>query len=144
MMKNATENVSCLDKFTLRKVQDTLTQDISTIPDSLQTWITHYLRLAVSGVLSEAMTKKIALHLSRFHAFFVEAYGHDRISTVLKRDVVAWQNGLKDQGLTHREIGANPGNRVDIASSFRSRSGMLLSTRQVYIQFRSGSTQGIV
>jgi len=104
MTKIAADNLSYLDKFSLRKVQDTLTQDISTIPDSLQTWITHYLCLAVSGVRSEAMTKKIALHLSRFHAFFVEAYGHDRISTVLKRDVVAWQNGLKEQGLAHSTI----------------------------------------
>ena len=65
MTKNAAEKVSYLDKFTRRKVQDTLTLDLDTIPDSLQAWMAHYLRLAISGVRSEAVTKKIALHLSR-------------------------------------------------------------------------------
>src|SRR5260370_37153542 len=101
MTNNATKNVSYLDKFTVRKVQATLTQDITSIPDSLETWISHYLQLAVKGVRSEAVTKKITLHLSRFHAFFVETYGHDRISTCLKRDVVAWQVGIKEHGMAH-------------------------------------------
>jgi site-specific recombinase XerC len=104
MTKNAAEKVSYLDKFTVRKVQDTLTRDIGTIPDSLEAWMAHYLRLAVSGVRSEAMTKKITLHLSRFHTFFVETYGHDRISTCLKRDVVAWQAHLEEMGLAHSTI----------------------------------------
>lgn len=104
MTKNTAEKVSYLDKFTIRKVQSTLTQDITSIPDSLETWMAHYLQLAVKGVRSEAVTKKITLHLSRFHAFFVETYGHDRISTCLKRDVVAWQTSLKEQGLAHTTI----------------------------------------
>lgn len=38
-MQNLAKNVSYLDKFTVRKMQDTLTQDIDSIPDSLDTWI---------------------------------------------------------------------------------------------------------
>ena len=63
-----------------------------------------YLRLAVSGVRSEEVTQKIALHLSRFQDFFRESYGHDRLSTVLRRDVVAWQKQLLSQGLAHATI----------------------------------------
>jgi|SRR5229473_2939388 len=103
-MQRPAKNIAYLDKFTVRKVQDTLTQDINSIPDSLGAWMAHYLHLAISGVRSEAVTKKIALHLSRFHTFFVGAYGHDRISTMLKRDVVAWQTSLKELGLAHSTI----------------------------------------
>ena len=45
------------------------------------------------------MAKKIALHLERFASFYKEGYGHERISTVLRRDVVAWQQALVAQGL---------------------------------------------
>jgi site-specific recombinase XerD len=34
----------------------------------------------------------------------METYGHDRISTCLKRDVVAWQAHLQEQGLAHSTI----------------------------------------
>jgi integrase len=69
------------------------------VPDSLAAWATRYLALAVVGVRSEAVTQKIALHLDRFVGFFIESYGHDRISTCLRRDVLAWQRQLVDQGL---------------------------------------------
>ncbi len=87
-----------LGKFTSRKVKDALGRDDET-PDSLHAWIERYLALAVTGVRSEAVTDKIALHLGRFAAFFHEAYGHDRISTLLKRDVREWQRSLASQGL---------------------------------------------
>jgi integrase len=58
-----------------------------------------YLRLAVTGVRSEAVADKIALHLQRFLTFFSDRYGHDRISACLKRDVVAWQQQLREEGL---------------------------------------------
>jgi integrase len=59
----------------------------------------HYLRLAVTGVRSEAVADKIALHLQRFLSFFSDRYGHDRLSACLKRDVVAWQQRLRGEGL---------------------------------------------
>ena len=63
-------------------------------PGRRATW-----RSPSSGSAPPAVTQKIALHLDRFVAFFVESYGHDRISTCLRRDVLAWQQALVDQGL---------------------------------------------
>jgi hypothetical protein len=57
------------------------------------------LALAVVGVRSEEVAQKIAFHLDRFVAFSIEGYGHDRISTCLRSDVLAWQRALVDQGL---------------------------------------------
>lgn len=65
----------------------------------LGAWVEQYLGLVVAGARSVEVAKKIELHLSRFVAFFVEAYGHDRVSTVLQRDVIAWQRALVEQGL---------------------------------------------
>ena len=56
------------------------------------------------GVRSDAISQKIALHLRRFQTFFVETYGHDRLSTCLRRDVQAWQNSLQTQRLAHSTI----------------------------------------
>ena len=67
--------------------------------ESLSAWITRYLTLAVVGVRSEEVADKIALHLQRFAAFYEEAYGHERIRNVLKRDVLAWQRSLSEQDL---------------------------------------------
>src|SRR5947209_5384242 len=75
-----------------------------TMPDSLEAWMLSYLELAIEGVRSEAVTQKIALHLRRFQTFFFEAYGHDRLSTCLRRDVQAWQHSLQAQGLAHSTI----------------------------------------
>jgi integrase len=69
------------------------------LPDSFAEWAARYLTLAVIGVRSPEVTHKIARHLDRFVGCFVESYGHDRITTCLKRDVVAWQRSLVAQGL---------------------------------------------
>jgi hypothetical protein len=42
------------------------------------------------------VAQKIALHLDRFVGFFQASYGHDRIGTCLRRDVLAWQRALVD------------------------------------------------
>ncbi len=96
--KNATATAQQLASFTSRKVTglaDTLSE---AIPDSLTAWMARYLTFAVVGVRSPAVAEKIALHLDRFVQSFTESYGHDRAGTVLKRDVLAWQRSLKDQG----------------------------------------------
>ena len=88
-----------LPNFTARKRQAVpggLPADVS---DSLAAWATRYLALAVVGVRSAEVTQKLALHLDRFVAFFIESYGHDRISACLRRDVLAWQRTLVDDGL---------------------------------------------
>ncbi len=51
------------------------------------------------GVRSKTVAEKAALHLGRFIEFFEEAYGHDHISTVVRRDVQSWQRSLVDSGL---------------------------------------------
>lgn len=67
--------------------------------DSFAAWVGRYLALAVAGVRSAEIESKIELHLGRFRDFFQNAYGHDRLSTLLQRDVVAWQRSLMDDGL---------------------------------------------
>ncbi len=84
-------------------MEDALGRDADT-PDNIAAWIQRYLLLAVTGVRSEAVADKIALHLGRFAAFFNEAYGHDRVSTLLKRDVREWQRSLVAQGLAPSTI----------------------------------------
>jgi hypothetical protein len=69
------------------------------VPDSLAAWSERYLALAVTGVRCAAVTDKITLHLARFGTFFLQRYGHDRLSACVRRDVVAWQTALREQGL---------------------------------------------
>ncbi len=113
-MKSTSPNVSYLDKFTIRKVKDAFERDIAGIPDSLEAWITGYLHFVVTGVRSEAVAQKIALHLRRYLDFFNQAYGHDRISTCLRRDVVSWQRSLVEQGLAPSTVN----NHLASASAF--------------------------
>lgn len=68
-------------------------------PDSLQAWMSYYVQMAVRGVRSETVTRKIELHLNRFQMFFEERYGQEHLSSCVKRDVVAWQQHLDGQGL---------------------------------------------
>ena len=51
----------------------------------------------VEGVRSPQVAAKIDLHLDRFRAFFVDVYGHERISTVGRRDVIDWQRHLAEK-----------------------------------------------
>ncbi len=68
-------------------------------PDSLRARMDLYQQVAVQGVRSEAVARKIALHLDRFLRHFENTYSHDRISTCVKRDVLAWQQDLQARGL---------------------------------------------
>ena len=104
MTQNSPTNVSHLDKLTSRKVKGALKREIVHLPDSLSAWITWYQQMVVVGVRSEEVTRKIMLHLQRFHAFFEAAYGDERISICLRRDVIAWQNHLQTEGLAPSTI----------------------------------------
>src|SRR3954452_22668147 len=84
--------------------------------DSLSVWSERYQQLAVAGVRSEEVAKKIALQLGRFIAFYQDAYGHDRISSCLKRDVVAWQQHLQEQELAPATVN----NHLAALSAFTS------------------------
>ncbi|MEI7770556.1 MAG: phage integrase N-terminal SAM-like domain-containing protein, partial [Chloroflexales bacterium] len=83
--------------------------------DRLTTWCELYLRLAVTGVRSPAVTAKITLHLQRFTDFFTARYGHDRIATCLRRDVLDWQSHLRE---TQRLAPATVNNHLAALSAF--------------------------
>jgi integrase len=95
----SSKTLTYLPNVTARKVQAVPGGLPEDVPDSLAAWATRYLALAVVGVRSPAVTQKITLHLDRFIAFFLVSYGHDRIGTCLRRDVLAWQRALTEQGL---------------------------------------------
>ena len=93
-----------LPNFTARKVQAIPVGLLADVPDSLAAWATRYLAIAVVGVRSEEVTKKIALHLDRFVGFFLESYDHNRISACLRRDVLAWQKVMVELGLAPAQV----------------------------------------
>lgn len=105
------ETVLYLSKYTSRKVLSS-----EEVPDSLAEWIGRYEILAVAGVRSEAVARKIYLHLERFLDHFVAAYGHDRISACLRRDVATWQRSMIDGGLAPATVN----NHVASLSAFTS------------------------
>lgn len=78
--------------FPSRKVASVFTA----VSDSLRAWMDRYQSLAVAGVRSGEVAAKVALHLRRFRSFFLEAYRQERISTVGRRDVIAWQRHLAE------------------------------------------------
>jgi hypothetical protein len=64
------------------------------VPDSIEIWAGRYLDAAVRGVRSAEVAGKIALHLARFRDHFHSVHGHDRLSAVVQREVVAWREHL--------------------------------------------------
>jgi hypothetical protein len=95
-------NVHYLEQFTSRKKQTIQNESLSNISDSLGSWMARYIQLAVQGVRSEEVMKKVTLHLNRFLEFFEKSYGHDRISACLKRDIIAWQKEIRELGVHHQ------------------------------------------
>jgi hypothetical protein len=71
--KRPTANLAYLENFTSRKVERVSARLVGTAPDSLAAWIERYLTLAVVGVRSEEVIKKVTLHLQRFVAFYKKA-----------------------------------------------------------------------
>ena len=67
--------------------------------DSLSAWIQHYQHLAISGVRSDAVAQKFALHLTRFQEFVLRTSTDQRLSLCLRRHVLAWQTHLQTEGL---------------------------------------------
>lgn len=75
------------------------------------------------GVRSKTVAEKAALHLGRFVEFFEDAYGHDRASAVVRRDVLAWQKSLVDGGLAPSTVN----NHLASLSGFTTWVEMLAS-----------------
>ncbi len=46
------------------------------------------------GVRSTEVTGKIGRHLCRFQTWFAAGFGHDRISTVTRREMLGWREHL--------------------------------------------------
>jgi integrase len=63
-------------------------------PDSIEGWAGRYLDAAVRGVRSTEVADKTALHLARFRDHFHDAHGHDRLTAVVQREVIAWRGHL--------------------------------------------------
>jgi site-specific recombinase XerD len=97
-------HVHYLHQFTLQKEKEQQTVLMNQLPDSLNAWMDQYTRLVIAGIRTESSVKKVSLHLDRFLQFFSDFYGHDRISSCLKRDVVAWQHHLLHEDLAHSTI----------------------------------------
>ena len=62
--------------------------------DLIEEWANRYLGAAVYRVRSVEVTGKIALHLARFRDHFADAHGNERLSAVVRREVVAWRDHL--------------------------------------------------
>ncbi len=75
-----------------------MTLESTPVPDSLGAWIRHYTHFAITGVRSPNVAQKVALHLDRFQQFFIQRYGHERVSLWVRRDVLAWQTALQQTG----------------------------------------------
>ena len=56
------------------------------------------------SIRSESVIHKIRFHLARILAFFEERYGQEYLSTVVKRDVIAWREDLPSEGLAASTI----------------------------------------
>lgn len=93
----ATDNLSYLEHILARKETRHLREHIAELPDSLEAWIACYLGATIVGVRDEGVAKKIALHLKRFQQFIDQRYGQERISMVLKRDVLRWRALLDEE-----------------------------------------------
>lgn len=62
--------------------------------DSVTSWGARYRDLALVGVRSEEVTARIVLHVGRFAEYLTATYGHDRLSSLVRRDVVGWRDQL--------------------------------------------------
>jgi hypothetical protein len=58
-----------------------------------------YEELALTGVRSREVTERIVLHLRRFGEYLTAIYGHERLVSVVRRDVVGWRDALVLSGL---------------------------------------------
>jgi integrase/recombinase XerC len=69
--------------------------------DLLTTWKNRFLESEIKGERDPDTVKKIDLQVQRFIDFFRKQYGHERVSAVVRRDVLAWLDylyGRKEEG----------------------------------------------
>lgn len=66
---------------------------------AVSAWAARYEELALTGVRSREVTERIVLHLRRFGEYLTVTYGHERLASVVRRDVVGWRDALVLSGL---------------------------------------------
>lgn len=66
---------------------------------TVSAWALSYEELALTGVRSREVTERIVLHLRRFGEYLTAIYGHERLVSVVRRDVVGWRDALVLSGL---------------------------------------------
>lgn len=101
-IQNSLKNADYLGQNTSRKVKSPF--QLEAVTDSFSFWIDFYMRMAINDVKSKEVAKKIKLYLERFRKFFIDSYGHERISICKKRDVLLWRNKLLEEGKAHSTI----------------------------------------
>ena len=69
---------------------------------TVSAWAARYEALALTGVRSREVTERIGLYLHRFAEYLEATYGHQRVGTVVRRDVVGWRDRSSHQGLARR------------------------------------------
>jgi integrase len=115
-------------KIASRKVLG-LASTLDPADDCLGVWAGRYLDLAVTGVRSAEVAGKIARHVGRFHAWFAEGFGHDRISAVTPREVAAWRDHLAAAGQTGRDGSPAPMAPATVNNHLAHLSAMFTWTR---------------
>jgi len=83
-----------VEKITSRKVVVLSNSE----QDSLRLWKRRFIEEEIHDYRTHDIEKKIEKQLQRFIDFFEDRYGHDRISSVVKRDVKAWLDYLYEKG----------------------------------------------
>lgn len=66
--------------------------------DSLQLWKDRYIETKIRGVRSSQVERKIEQQLQRFVDFFRQSMGHDKLTTVVQRNVKEWLDDLYCDG----------------------------------------------
>ena len=97
------------------------------LADSLDAGINDYIEGAMQGVRSDAVIEKSRLHLHRFQKFFEQRYGQERLSSWVKRDVVAWQQSLEGHGLAPATINSHMASLSAFATWLEAHHPRLLS-----------------
>lgn len=95
--------------------------------ENITFWIEQYLDIVIKEVRSKEVEQKIRLHLYRFQGFFLELYGHERISACIKRDIVGWQTHLVNSNLAPATINNHLASLSGFTSWVRSLVPELLS-----------------
>jgi integrase len=75
--------------------------------ETVTQWAERYREAVLDPERPREVASRCSLHLQRFSEFLVERYGHDRIASVVRRDVTAWQTSLSAEGLAPATVNSH-------------------------------------